>query len=189
MTNCFVPFTKFKIHADDIDLIKGQLKPHDTNRFLEYHNYLDLKKILRTEFAKNLKEFAASIGVKLATISALTARPNTVVPIHVDGDAQGALKWRLAFYVEGEPGTITWFKHNDAIYYDPPAKSFKIVDELNLHIVDRTVLNMGAALIRTDIPHQLDTSTNIMPRLTITATFSPQIEWEELVSRVANVSN
>lgn len=184
-----MPFTKFKIHADDIDLIKNQLKPHDTERFLEYHNYLDLKKILRTEFAKNLKEFAASIGVKLASISALTALPKTVVPIHVDGDAQGALKWRLAFYVEGDPGDMTWFEHNDAIYYDPPAKSFKIVDELKLNVVDQTILNMGAALIRTDIPHQLDTSTSNVPRLTITATFSPQIEWEDLVLRMANVSN
>ena len=33
-----MPFTKFKIHADDIDLIKNQLKPHDTERFLEYNN-------------------------------------------------------------------------------------------------------------------------------------------------------
>jgi hypothetical protein len=184
MTRCFAPFNYFSISQNDIDLIKSQLHPHDKNRYLEYHNYLDIRKILRTELAKNLKEFAAGIGVKLATISALTAQPNTILPIHVDGDAQGSLKWRLAFYVEGEPGNITWYKNDDAIFYDPPAKSFKIVNESKLSIVDQTILNMPAALIRTDIPHRLDTSTSNTPRLTITATFSPQIPWEELIGRL-----
>ena len=43
---------------------------------------------------------------------------------------------------------------------------------------------MHSAFVRTNEPHQLDMTTTTEPRLTITATFAPEISWEELNERL-----
>ena len=51
-------------------------------------------------------------------------------------------------------------------------------------VVHTELLDMHSAFVRTNEPHQLDMTTTTEPRLTITATFTPEISWEELNERL-----
>lgn len=183
MNNYFRNFTNVALSAADINTIKGIMHEHRDNHVLDYHGYLDLRTTLRTSLAQQLKEFATTIGLKVAGIYAFTARPGSVTSIHTDGDTiNGPLPWRLAFYAEGQPGVLSWYEDNNASIFSDHSKAY--IYRPDLQPVYSKKLDMPSAFVRTDIPHMLDISETSSDRLTITATFLPRISWQELNSRL-----
>lgn len=181
-----IPFTSFAPSQEDVALIQSMLHEHDATKQLEYHGYLNLRSILKTSFGKNLTELATKLGLRVARINAFTARPGTVTSNHIDGNAtEGPLLWRLAFYVGGEPGVISWHARPDnfANFFDNHSGAFVLpITEPALH---QETLSMSGAFIRTEYPHVLDVSKNMQPRLTISATFVPGVSWSELTRRIS----
>jgi len=184
--NFLIPFTSFTPSQEDVALIQAMLHEHDSTKQLEYHGYLNLRTILKTQFGKNLTELARKLGLRVAKINAFTARPGTVTSNHIDGNTvEGPLRFRLAFYVGGEPGIISWHAIPDDFdikSFDNHSGAFILpIIEPALH---QETLSMSGAFVRTEYPHVLDVSKNTLPRLTISATFVPSISWEELTKRV-----
>ena len=174
-----LPFDEISISRQDVLLIKSEMRDHDNKRFLDYQTFFGNKKILRTDFANDLKIFAKKYDTKLATLAALTANPGVTVPIHVDGDLDSYNQWRLTFYTEGEPGIISWYNGNSKPVYSSESKAYRY-DNFDGNVVFSTILDANSAFIRTSVPHSLDLSNTKTPRLTITATFSPNISWDKL---------
>ena len=183
MNKYYRSFDDVSIHEKDISDIKSIMNSHREDQVLDYHGYLDIKKTLRTELAHNLREFGKKIGLKLVGIYAFTAHSGAITSIHVDGDNEkGYLPWRLSYYVGGEPGILSWHGTESLGNFSDHVKAY--VFDQNLPIVYEKKMDMPAAFVRTNIPHRLDISKNTIDRLTITATFSPWISWEELNSRL-----
>lgn len=175
-------FTAVPINDKDINVVKEAMSTHREDQVLDYHGYLDLKKTLRTDLAKQLKDFAEKMDLRVAGIYAFTAHPGSVTSVHVDGDdIHGPLPWRLAYYVEGEPGILSWHDAGEN-EFSQHVKAY--VYDKDLPVLHSEVMNMSAAFVRTDIPHKLDISKTVTDRLTITATFLPRISWEELNKRL-----
>lgn len=176
-------FDDVKIEQQDIAMIKGIMNTHRADHVLDYHGYLDLKTTLRFPLAKKLKEFASKVGLRLAGIYAFTAHPNSLTSIHLDGDvSNGPLPWRLSFYAEGGPGLLSWYSNDIEPEFNKKVGAF--VYDQDLPLIFEKRLDMPAAFVRTDIPHRLDTTGTVSDRLTITATFSPAVSWEELNHRL-----
>jgi hypothetical protein len=159
------------------------MNQHREDQVLDYHGYLDLKKTLRTDLGKNLKAFAEKIGLRVAGIYAFTARAGSVTSVHVDGDdINGPLPWRLAYYVEGQPGIISWHTSDSNKFFSEHVKAYVFPNDLPIEYSQK--MDMHSAFVRTEIPHKLDISDTSVDRLTVTATFLPRISWEELNSRL-----
>jgi hypothetical protein len=61
---------------------------------------------------------------------------------------------------------------------DVPPAGYTVVEADE--VAHTEMLDMHSAFVRTNHPHQLDMTNTQEPRLTITATFTPEITWEEL---------
>lgn len=177
-----LPFNEISLSNKDIDTIKSQMREHDDKRYLDYQPFLANRTILRTEFAKDLKEFANKFDMKLSVIAALTANPGTVVPIHIDGDPSMFNDWRLTFYSEGEPGDISWYNIEKEPVYSSESKAYRFDNLESASEVFTTSLDQKSAIIRTGVPHSLDLRKTTRPRLTITATFHPAKSWAEMAN-------
>lgn len=176
-------FSSVPITEHDVLDIKKAMSSHREDQVLDYHGYLDLKKTLRTDLAKNLKVFAERLNLRVAGIYAFTAHAGSITSIHVDGDdINGPLPWRLAYYVEGEPGVLSWYDNQNNCEFSQHVKAY--VYSSDLPVLHSELMNMKSAFVRTDIPHKLDISKTTIDRLTITATFLPRISWEELNRRL-----
>jgi hypothetical protein len=180
----FRPFD-YTVSQDDINLFVSMMREHGENKTLDYHGYLNPKKTFRTQFGKDMRELADKLGLKLAGIFAFTAHAGSVTSKHIDGDEDGPLKWRLCFYVGGEPGILSWY----------PITRSEFDKNVGAHVVDNDEAPLysqvleGAGFVRTEYPHVLDLSNTKTDRLTITATFSPQIDWDTLNVRLDDAFN
>lgn len=187
MNNFFRPFSAVSISDEEVTRIYSMLEKHNDKRSLHYHGYLNVSKTLRLNFARNLRSFSKQIGLSVAGIYAFTAKPGAITSIHCDGDQiYGRLPWRLAFYVAGEPGILTWHDETQQPSFQEFESAFVYDD--SLPVIHSELLNIKSAFVRTDIPHRLDTSKNLLDRLTITATFNPRISWEELNERLDSIN-
>ena len=183
----------FPITEEDIEKF-AQSAQHQGHPGLEYHVTKD-KSLIRTEFAKNMIRLGRQLGLKLNTVGMFTGQPGCVTSKHIDGTPEHAFTWRVAYYAKGEPAPLTWFKpveadkavrlqeieHTGDIRETPPA-GYTVVDATEA--VHTELLDMHSAFVRTNHPHQLDMTNTTQPRLTITATFTPEISWEELNKRL-----
>lgn len=135
------------------------------------------------------------LGLKLNTVGMFTGKPGCITSKHIDGTFGHAFTWRVAYYAKGEAAPLTWFKpvtSEDSIRIkeiehagdvrDAPPAGYTEVDATE--VVHTELLDMHSAFVRTNEPHQLDMTTTTEPRLTITATFAPEISWEELNERL-----
>lgn len=184
MNRYFRIFNDIPIGQADVDIIKSLMNSHREDQVLDYHGYLDLKKTLRTALAKDLKKLADKLKLRLAGIYAFTAHAGSETSIHRDGDEiKGALPWRLAYYVEGEAGTLSWYSEDEKSKYSEHVKAYVYNQELRA-VYEQDLTNVRSAFVRTDIAHKLDISKTVTDRLTITATFLPWISWEELNHRL-----
>lgn len=174
-----LPFNDITISTEDVTIIKSEMRNHDNKRFLDYQSFFGNKKILRTDFANDLKTFAKKYNTKLGVLAALTAIPGTIVPIHIDGDPSSYNQWRLTFYTEGEPGTLSWYNMAREPVYNPDSKAYRY-NESEGKVIFSTILDCKSAIIKTSVPHSLDLTDTKTSRLTITATFAPVISWDKL---------
>ena len=183
----------YPISEDDIEKF-AQSAIHQGHPGLEYHVTQD-KSLIRTQFAKNMIRLGRQLGLKLNTVGMFTGKPGCITSKHIDGTFGHAFTWRVAYYAKGEAAPITWFKpvtSEDSIRIkeiehagdvrDAPPAGYTEVDATE--VVHTELLDMHSAFVRTNEPHQLDMTTTTEPRLTITATFAPEISWEELNERL-----
>ena len=174
----------YPISEDDIEKF-AESAIHAGHPGLEYHVTKD-KSLIRTQFAKNMIRLGRQLGLKLNTVGMFTG---------IDGTFGHAFTWRVAYYAKGEAAPLTWFKpvtSEDSIRIkeiehagdvrDAPPAGYTEVDATE--VVHTELLDMHSAFVRTNEPHQLDMTTTTEPRLTITATFAPEISWEELNERL-----
>jgi len=135
------------------------------------------------------------LGLKLNTVGMFTGKPGCITSKHIDGTFEHAFTWRVAYYAQGEAAPITWFKpveeessirikeiEHTGDKRDTPPAGYTEVDATEA--VHTELLDMHSAFVRTNEPHQLDMTETKQPRLTITATFTPEISWEELNERL-----
>lgn len=183
----------YPISEDDIEKF-AQSAIHQGHPGLEYHVTQD-KSLIRTQFAKNMIRLGRQLGLKLNTVGMFTGKPGCITSKHIDGTYGNAFAWRVAYYAKGEAAPLTWFKpvtSEDSIRIkeiehvgderDAPPAGYTEVDATE--VVHTELLDMHSAFVRTNEPHQLDMTTTTEPRLTITATFTPEISWEELNERL-----
>jgi len=183
----------YPISEDDIEKF-AQSAIHQGHPGLEYHVTQD-KSLIRTQFAKNMIRLGRQLGLKLNTVGMFTGKPGCITSKHIDGTFGHAFTWRVAYYAKGEAAPLTWFKpvtSEDSIRIkeiehagdvrDAPPAGYTEVDATE--VVHTELLDMHSAFVRTNEPHQLDMTTTTEPRLTITATFAPEISWEELNERL-----
>jgi hypothetical protein len=145
---------------------------------------------------KNMIRLARMLNLKVSSINVFTGKPGTHCLPHIDGEASNSYTWRLAYYVQGEPAKLNWYSYdpNTSMNHhkldtsnsrnsDPETPTgYTVVD--TQEIIYTHVLDMPSAFVRTDIPHSLDMIDTVTPRLTISATFSPHISWQELNHRL-----
>ena len=183
----------YPISEDDIEKF-AESAIHAGHPGLEYHVTQD-KSLIRTQFAKNMIRLGRQLGLKLNTVGMFTGKPGCITSKHIDGTFGHAFTWRVAYYAKGEAAPLTWFKpvtSEDSIRIkeiehagdvrDAPPAGYTEVDATE--VVHTELLDMHSAFVRTNEPHQLDMTTTTEPRLTITATFAPEISWEELNERL-----
>jgi|TARA_B110000914_G_C15375626_1_gene405249 hypothetical protein len=183
----------YPISEDDIEKF-AESAIHAGHPGLEYHVTKD-KSLIRTQFAKNMIRLGRQLGLKLNTVGMFTGKPGCITSKHIDGTFGHAFTWRVAYYAKGEAAPLTWFKpvtSEDSIRIkeiehagdvrDAPPAGYTEVDATE--VVHTELLDMHSAFVRTNEPHQLDMTTTTEPRLTITATFAPEISWEELNERL-----
>ena len=186
----------FTISEEDIEQF-SQSAIHQGHPGLEYHVTVD-KRLIRTQFAKNMIRLAKMLDLKLNTVGMFTGLPGCITNIHIDGTPEHSFTWRVAYYAKGEAAPLTWFAPVDASKAvrlqeiehagdskDTPPAGYTVVDATEP--VHTELLDMHSAFVRTNHPHQLDMSNTTQPRLTITATFTPEISWEELNIRLDNL--
>ena len=185
--------TYYPISEEDIAKF-AESAQHQGHPGLEYHVTKDKSRI-RTQFAKNMIRLGRQLGLKLNTVGMFTGKPGCITSKHIDGTFEHAFTWRVAYYAQGEAAPITWFKPVDeessirikeiehtGDERDAPPAGYTEVDATEaLHT---ELLDMHSAFVRTNEPHQLDMTETKQPRLTITATFTPEISWEELNERL-----
>jgi hypothetical protein len=182
--NFFRPFD-LDISEADVAQLTGLMHPHKDDKTLEYHGYFSPKKTFRTQFAQDMRSLGEKLDVKLAGIYAFSARAGSVTPKHIDGEQNNTLIWRLCFYVGGEPGILSWYRKDPTYSFDPHVGAY-IGGENDAPLYSR-LLDVKAGFVRTEYPHVLDLSNTTTDRITITATFAPQISWEELNVRLDNL--
>ena len=183
----------YPISEDDIEKF-AESAIHAGHPGLEYHVTKD-KSLIRTQFAKNMIRLGRQLGLKLNTVGMFTGKPGCITSKHIDGTFGHAFTWRVAYYAKGEAAPLTWFEpvtSEDSIRIkeiehagdvrDAPPAGYTEVDATE--VVHTELLDMHSAFVRTNEPHQLDMTTTTEPRLTITATFAPEISWEELNERL-----
>jgi hypothetical protein len=184
----------FPIVDKDVSLFSELTQDNHHGSNLSHHTIKDTR-ISRTEFTKNMIRLGRMLELKVSSISAFTGKPGTHCLPHIDGDSTANYTWRLAYYVKGEPSTLLWYKNTNRVVthhfldtsnkriVDPHTPSgYSVID--TTEVVHTELLNMSSAFVRTDIPHSLDMSETHTARLTISATFSPHISWEELNYRL-----
>jgi hypothetical protein len=183
----------FPISDVDIEKFASSAK-HRGHPGLEYHVTKD-KSLIRTQFAKNMIKLGRMLGLKLNTVGMFTGQPGCITSKHIDGTPDHAFTWRVAYYAKGEASPLTWFEpvdkdkairlqeieHSGDMRETPPL-GYTVVEADNP--VHTEMLDMHSAFVRTNHPHQLDMSNTTQERLTITATFTPEISWEELNQRL-----
>lgn len=183
----------FPISDNDIKLF-NELVLHPDSGQLVHHTIKD-SRVTRTDFVKNMIRLGKMLNLKVSSISAFTGKPGTHCLPHIDGDQDNNYAWRVAYYTQGEPATLNWYKNtNRIVRHQVLDTSNKRIDDINTptgytvvdtnEVIYHEVLNMHSAFVRTDVPHSLDMTQTITPRLTISATFFPHISWEELNSRL-----
>jgi hypothetical protein len=183
----------FPISDNDIKLF-NELVLHPDSGQLVHHTIKD-SRVTRTDFVKNMIRLGKLLNLKVSSISAFTGKPGTHCLPHIDGDQDNNYAWRVAYYTQGEPATLNWYKNtNRIVRHQVLDTSNKRIDDANTptgytvvdtnEVIYHEVLNMHSAFVRTDVPHSLDMTQTITPRLTISATFFPHISWEELNSRI-----
>ena len=176
-------FNQFDIDTDDEEYIFSLLTGHDSTKILNYHGYLSPKLTFKTKFANNLKNLAEHLNLRLAGIYAFTAHADTATSIHIDGDeTTGSLPWRLCWYCRGGAGTLEWYSNNLDNQFDKNVGAY--VSKETTTPIFKQKLDMRSAFIRTNYPHKLDLTGTQADRLTITATFKPYIEWDELMEKL-----
>ena len=185
--------TYYPISEEDIEKF-AESAQHQGHPGLEYHVTQD-KSLIRTAFAKNMIRLGRKLRLKLNTVGMFTGKPGCVTSKHIDGTFGHAFNWRVAYYAKGEASPITWFEpvneessiqikeieHTGDERDAPPAGYTEVDATEALHT---ELLDMHSAFVRTNEPHQLDMTETKQPRLTITATFTPEISWEELNERL-----
>lgn len=185
--------THYPISEEDIEKF-AQSAIHQGHPGLEYHVTQD-KSLIRTAFAKNMIRLGRKLGLKLNTVGMFTGKPGCVTSKHIDGTFGHAFTWRVAYYAKGEASPITWFEpvdeessiqikeieHTGDERNAPPAGYTEVEATEPVYTA---LLDMHSAFVRTNEPHQLDMTNTTEPRLTITATFTPEISWEELNERL-----
>ena len=166
---------------------------HTKNAPLTHHAIKD-KRILRTDFTKNMIRFAKLLDLEVASITAFTGEAGTQCRPHIDGEPGKSYSWRLAYYALGNNSTLDWWRVGPALEHvtleldnqrdkeaDTPTGYSVIDTHKKVHSQDIT---MKSAFVRTDIPHSVDMTQATEERLTISATFFPHISWEELNERL-----
>lgn len=198
MNNYLRKNTYFPISDEDIERFASSAS-HQGYPGLEYHVTKD-KSLVRTQFVKNMIKLGRMLGLKLNTVGMFTGKPGHKTSVHIDGTPEHAFTWRVAYYAKGEPAPLTWFKpveadkslrlqeieHSGDIRDLPPV-GYTEVDATEAAHTE--LLDMHSAFVRTNHPHQLDMTDTVEPRLTITATFTPEISWEELNQRLDKLEN
>ena len=185
--------TYYPISEEDIAKF-AESAQHQGHPGLEYHVTKD-KSLIRTQFAKNMIRLGRQLGLKLNTVGMFTGKPGCITSKHIDGTFEHAFTWRVAYYAQGEAAPITWFKpveeessirikeiEHTGDKRDTPPAGYTEVDATEA--VHTELLDMHSAFVRTNEPHQLDMTETKQPRLTITATFTPEISWGELNERL-----
>ena len=178
-------YSDINLSLEDQQYIESLLRPHNSEKKLDYHDYLSIRKTFKTQFGKDLKILGKLLELRLSGIYAFTADPNITTLKHIDGDNTGILPWRLSFYCKGEKGILNWFSPISDLRFNSFSNTYLINDDLEKLFSIET--NMKSAFVRTDYPHNLDLLNSDVERLTITATFVPYISWDELNLRLNNV--
>lgn len=169
---------------------------HTKNAPLTHHAIKD-KRILRTDFTKNMIRLAKLLDLEVASITAFTGEAGTQCRPHIDGEPGKSYSWRLAYYALGDNSTLDWWEAGPALEHvmleldnqrdkegDTPT-GYSVIDTHRK--VFTQIINMKAAFVRTDIPHSVDMTKATEERLTISATFFPHISWEELNERLDKI--
>ena len=169
---------------------------HTKNAPLTHHAIKD-KRILRTDFTKNMIRLAKLLDLEVASITAFTGEAGTQCRPHIDGEPDTTYSWRLAYYASGDNSTLNWWRvgpvlthvkleldNNRSKEKNTPA-GYSVID--TQHKVYSRDINMKSAFVRTDIPHSVDMTKATEERLTLSATFFPHISWEELNRRLDNL--
>ncbi len=193
MNNYLRENTYYPISEEDIEKFAHSAE-HQGHPGLEYHVTKD-KNLIRTTFVKNMIRLGRKLGLKLNTVGMFTGQPGCITSRHIDGTPEHSFTWRVAYYAKGEPAPITWFKPVDSDkavrlqeiehagdIRDVPPAGYTVVEADE--VAHTELLDMHSAFVRTNHPHQLDMTNTSEPRLTITATFTPEISWEELNNKL-----
>lgn len=166
---------------------------HPENARLTHHAIKD-KRILRTDFTKNMIRLAKLLDLEVASITAFTGRAGEDSAPHIDGEPGKSYSWRLAYYAKGDNSYLNWWRVGPVLKHvkleldnqrdkeiDTPT-GYSIIDTHKK--VFTKEINMKSAFVRTDIPHSVNMKNATEDRLTISATFFPHISWEELNARL-----
>ena len=184
--------TLYPLTAKDIEVFSSVVQ-HPDNERLTHHAIKD-KRILRTDFTKNMIRLAKLLDLEVASITAFTGKPGEDSAPHIDGEPGNSYSWRLAYYAKGDNSYLNWWRVGPALNHveleldnnrtkekDTPT-GYSIIDT-NKKVYSQ-LINMKSAFVRTDIPHSVDMRNATEERLTISATFFPHISWEELNRRL-----
>jgi len=182
----------FPLTEKDIKVF-SECVEHPKNARLVHHAIKD-KKILRTDFTKNMIRLAKLLDLEVASITAFTGRAGENSAPHIDGEPGKSYSWRLAYYASGDNSYLNWWRVGPALEHvtldlnnqraketDTPT-GYSIIDTHKK--VYTQEINMESAFVRTDIPHSVDMRESKEDRLTISATFFPHISWEEINKRL-----
>jgi hypothetical protein len=187
--------------VSDADIaVFTNLVVHPDSERLTYHTIKD-QSVTRTKFVKDMIRLGRKLNLKVSSINVFTGKPGTHCLPHLDGDPENSYTWRLAYYVQGEPATLNWYNSkigstkmhhvldtSNRRQSDPKTPmGYTVVDVGDL--VYSHLLDMPSAFVRTDIPHSLDMTNTSNTRVTISATFSPHISWQELNHRLEKLEN
>jgi hypothetical protein len=185
--------TLFSLTLKDIEIF-SQVVKHPDNERLTHHAIAD-KRILRTDFTKNMIKLAKILDLKVSSITAFTGKAGEHCSPHIDGEPGKSYTWRLAYYAKGDNSYLNWWRVGPVLEHkvlkldnkriregDETPTGYSIIDTHKK--VYSQLINMKSAFVRTDIPHSVDMTKATEERLTISATFFPHISWEELNRRL-----
>ena len=87
---------------------------HPKNSRLVHHAIKD-KRILRTDFTKNMIRLAKLLDLEVASITAFTGKPGEDSAPHIDGEPGNSYSWRLAYYAKGDNSYLNWWRVGPAL--------------------------------------------------------------------------
>jgi hypothetical protein len=185
--------TLYPLTEKDIEIFADSVRHPDDER-LTHHAIKD-KRILRTDFTKNMIRLAKLLDLEVSSITAFTGKAGEHCAPHIDGEPGKSYSWRLAYYAKGDNSSLNWWRVGPAIEHklleldnkrskenDETPTGYSVIDTQEK--VFTQPINMKSAFVRTDIPHSVDMTKATEERLTISATFFPHISWEELNKRI-----